>query len=240
MNLGIGGKRLQSVLIEHSVVMRLTEGYFVLVASPFTLHREGLSVAFSPEEDSDEAFAPIRQLVGQVIVEATADESGALRICVDDGTVLRVPSDDAYEAWNLSGPHGALVVCMPGGELAVWDPKSPRSEAGCRPTIRTLNVECESLPCRRVKENFMDARFGFLSVSEAALLNDVLARRNPSLLERLTQLDRVSLKQAEQLLLLLGDEFIDALDEDWEPTEYGKLVSSVLDHVNAVKIAEWP
>jgi hypothetical protein len=24
------------------------------------------------------------------------------------------------ESWNVNGPHGEMVVCMPGGELAVW------------------------------------------------------------------------------------------------------------------------
>ncbi|ORA51976.1 hypothetical protein BST22_13730 [Mycolicibacterium chubuense] len=121
MDLGLGGKRLRSVLIEHSVLLQLSEGHFVLIASPFTLVREGMLVAFSPEEDPDEAFGPIRQLIRRAVVEATADESGLLRICFGDGTALQVPSDDAYEAWNVSGPGGALVVCMPGGELAVWN-----------------------------------------------------------------------------------------------------------------------
>ncbi|KMO84146.1 hypothetical protein BST22_13725 [Mycolicibacterium chubuense] len=86
----------------------------------------------------------------------------------------------------------------------------------------------------------MDARFSFLSISDAALLNDVLARRNPNLLEGLTQLNRLSLEHAEQVVLLLSDEFINALDDDWEPTEYGKRISDLLAQVNAVKIAEWP
>lgn len=86
----------------------------------------------------------------------------------------------------------------------------------------------------------MDAHFSFLSVSEAALLNDVLDRRDPNLLEQLTRLNRVSLDQAEQVVLLLSDEFLNALDDDWEPTEYGKTISRILAQVNAVKIAEWP
>ena len=86
----------------------------------------------------------------------------------------------------------------------------------------------------------MDARFDFLSVSEATVLKDVLAQRDPSLLQRLTRLNRVSREQAEQVVLLLSDEFIDALDDDREPTEYGKTISRILSQVNAVKIAEWP
>lgn len=122
MDLDLAGKTLQSVLIEHSIRLQLSEGRFVLVESPFSLDREGVSVVFSPEEDFEEAFEPIRRLIGLTVVEATADDSGALRIRFGDGTVLQVPSDDAYEAWNVSGPGGGLVVCMPGGELAVWNP----------------------------------------------------------------------------------------------------------------------
>ena len=38
----------------------------------------------------------------------------------------------------------------------------------------------------------------------------------------------------------LGDELTAHLDDHWEPTEHGRLVSEILAHVNAHRIAEWP
>ena len=42
----------------------------------------------------------------------------------DDGHLLKVAPDPQYEAWTASGPDGMLVVSVPGGDLAVWSPRS--------------------------------------------------------------------------------------------------------------------
>ena len=42
------------------------------------------------------------------------------RVDFSDGTRLDVEPDDAYEAWNVSGPDGALIVCTRGGSLVTW------------------------------------------------------------------------------------------------------------------------
>lgn len=120
MDLGLNGKKLQSVLIENSMVMQLSDEHFALIASPLILTRTNEVFTLTPDEDSQESFLPIRQLLGLDVVESTADDSGALRIAFEDGSLIQVPADEAYEAWNVSGPHGALVVSMPGGELAIW------------------------------------------------------------------------------------------------------------------------
>ena len=38
----------------------------------------------------------------------------------------------------------------------------------------------------------------------------------------------------------LSDEFADNLDDDWEPTEYGRTVSVLMAQFNAARIREWP
>ena len=30
----------------------------------------------------------------------------------------------AHEAWQIYGPSGEIIVCMPGGELAIWGPRA--------------------------------------------------------------------------------------------------------------------
>ncbi len=40
-----------------------------------------------------------------------------------DGTHVWVSSHPEYEPWQLEGPAGILVVSVPGGELAIWEPK---------------------------------------------------------------------------------------------------------------------
>jgi hypothetical protein len=38
---------------------------------------------------------------------------------------------------------------------------------------------------------------------------------------------------------VIGEEF-DNLDDDWEPTDYGQVVSAVLAQFNAARVTEWP
>lgn len=118
--LALSGKRVQSVGVDYTLRMHLTDDHFIVVESPLSILRHGESITLSPGEGSDESFAPVYRLVGQVINEALADSSGALRVRFGDGTRLNVEPDESYEAWNVSGPDGLLIVCTPGGQLVSW------------------------------------------------------------------------------------------------------------------------
>ena len=86
----------------------------------------------------------------------------------------------------------------------------------------------------------MDSRFSFLSTAHGDLLNEILARRSPDLLERVRQANSVSRSDAEEIVSIFNDEFTNNLDGDWEPTEYGQRVSGLMAHFNAARIQEWP
>jgi hypothetical protein len=86
----------------------------------------------------------------------------------------------------------------------------------------------------------VDSHFSFLSTAQADLLNEILARRSSTLLERIRQADSVSRSDAEEIMSVIGDEVTDNLDDDWEPTDYGQTVSAVLAQFNAARINEWP
>jgi hypothetical protein len=85
----------------------------------------------------------------------------------------------------------------------------------------------------------MDSRFSSVSTAHAALLNEILARRRPTLLERIRQANSVSRSDAEEIMSVIGDEVSDNLDNDWEPTDYGQAVSAVLAQFNAARVNEW-
>jgi len=86
----------------------------------------------------------------------------------------------------------------------------------------------------------MDSRFSFLSTAHAGLLNSILARRSPTLLNRVRHDNTVSRSDAEEIMSVLGHEFTDNLDDDWEPTDYGQTVGALLAKFNAARINEWP
>ena len=86
----------------------------------------------------------------------------------------------------------------------------------------------------------MDGRFNFLSTPHADLINDILTRRSPTLLDRVRQANAVSRSDAEEIMSVISDEFSKNLDDDWEPTDYGRAVSALLGQFNTARINEWP
>jgi hypothetical protein len=86
----------------------------------------------------------------------------------------------------------------------------------------------------------VDSSFRFLSTTQADLLNEILTRRKPALLERVRRADSVSCSDAEEIMTIMSEEFTNNLDDDWEPTEYGRTVSAVMAQFNAARIHEWP
>lgn len=86
----------------------------------------------------------------------------------------------------------------------------------------------------------MDNRFGFLSSNQAGLLDEILRRRNPTFADLLEQTSSLRRSDADEIMRILSDEITDNLDDDWEPTDYGRAVSSLLAQFNTERINEWP
>ena len=116
----LAGKRLEAVDLRYTLVLRLSGVYVVAISSPLTVEHDGGRIRLDPESGDPGSFGPIHQLVGRTVEAAVVDRAGALDVTFDTGARLTVEPDPHYEAWNVSGPDGALVVSMPGGELAVW------------------------------------------------------------------------------------------------------------------------
>jgi Family of unknown function (DUF6188) len=120
MDLGLRGKRLETVEPGYTLILRLSDLNVIAISSPLTIERGGKSIHLSPEDDPEESFEPLQALAGQEIDAANTDPDGSLNVVFDGGARVRVESDPDYEAWNVSGPGGALVVSTPGGKLAIW------------------------------------------------------------------------------------------------------------------------
>lgn len=93
------------------------------IENDYTLHTTDASRGISPEPVSADSEQPT-SLINRTISTATSDETGALKISFADGGRVTVEADPDYEAWNLAGPDGRKVVCLPGGELATWPAES--------------------------------------------------------------------------------------------------------------------
>jgi hypothetical protein len=86
----------------------------------------------------------------------------------------------------------------------------------------------------------VNGEFEFLSRDQAGLLVEILSRRAPELTARISTAPALSRSDAVEIVNILSEEFVDHLDEHWEPTDYGRTVSEILSRVNAQQIAVWP
>jgi hypothetical protein len=71
--------------------------------------------------DENHGARPLSDMVGSVVSDTSTD-GGVLVLSFEDGRTLRCEPDVEFEAWQVvGGTPQNLVVCSPGGELAVWD-----------------------------------------------------------------------------------------------------------------------
>jgi hypothetical protein len=87
---------------------------------------DGTETLLRSEEDPA-GLGPVLTCTRTVVESATAVEDGHLEMSFVDGSSLRVNPSPAYEAWEFTGPRGSKIVCMPGGEPAIWQPASDDS-----------------------------------------------------------------------------------------------------------------
>jgi hypothetical protein len=125
VDLGLRGRRVVSLQIEYTVVMYLTDGYFIRLDGPFNLLVDDRRICITPDTDPPERFDQLRDLVGQVITESIVDDSGVLSLSFDSGARIVSVPDGQYEAWTMAGPNGRMVVSMPSGDLAIWEAERP-------------------------------------------------------------------------------------------------------------------
>lgn len=100
---------------------RLQFGEFeIMIESPFRLTApDGSEHHLDPGERT--LLGPVLGLYADALISATVDADATLLLRLASGVVLDVPAEARFEAWQVSGPEGFLVVCAPGGEyLSVW------------------------------------------------------------------------------------------------------------------------
>ena len=84
-----------------------------------------------------------RVLVSMVrsVVSGTSTEGGTLLLSFAGGSLLRCEPDPRYEAWQVvGGSPQYLVVCKPGGELAVWDSSHVPTKSEAEETVELLRA----------------------------------------------------------------------------------------------------
>lgn len=84
---------------------------------------EGWLIAIEGDElvDDKDLAAALYGAIGKTISDFTISDDGVLSMSAGDAHIRAVP-DQRFESWHVTGPgpQKQLVVCTPGGELAIW------------------------------------------------------------------------------------------------------------------------
>ncbi|WP_203816976.1 DUF6188 family protein [Paractinoplanes ferrugineus] len=111
------GHRLEYVRLDHAIVLSLSNRNQVVIEAPALLVGPNGPFAVEPGVTSSDVLAT---LLGETVRTARARETGELEVTFGSGSQLLVAPDPDFESWALVGPAGLLLVCLAGGELAVW------------------------------------------------------------------------------------------------------------------------
>ncbi len=105
--------------IDHQTRLQF-EDTEVVIESPFTLQTPEVTYHLDPAKRGD--LGPMLAAYPDTLEDATVDNRATLRLRFTSGASITVAQDLQYEAWQVNGPGGYLVVCTPGsdGTLAVW------------------------------------------------------------------------------------------------------------------------
>ncbi|GAB3147636.1 hypothetical protein GCM10027290_31230 [Micromonospora sonneratiae] len=71
---------------------------------------------------SAEVATRLLRLLNTRITTVGLAPDSTLTISFDSRAHVIVPADDMYEAWQLRSDEGLLIVCTPGGGIAIWEP----------------------------------------------------------------------------------------------------------------------
>ncbi|MEV0358024.1 DUF6188 family protein [Nocardia sp. NPDC050697] len=118
--LPITGRQITAAVHDHLVALSTADGFELQIEGDFDLeaaHSDRRAVSLT---DDGGPRTDLASALRGTITAATVDPAGVLTVDFDSATRLVVPPDADYEAWTLAGPDGYRVVCLPGGELAVW------------------------------------------------------------------------------------------------------------------------
>ncbi len=114
----LNGQTVSSVAYVGALYIDTLDGWQITIESDFSVS-DGDHEWSKSRGDLDEIVALLGQHVGTALGTFQIGPSGSLQFSIGPLSVQALPSPK-YESWNVAGPDKQLVVCTPGGELAIW------------------------------------------------------------------------------------------------------------------------
>jgi hypothetical protein len=118
----LSGKPLVQFRMGYGVNLELGHDHVVTIESPVEVV-DGEN-RWSGKPMTASAAGALLPLIQREVTVARVDQDGALVLGLGSAT-LTVRPEPMYEAWQVSGVGGLLIVCGPGGEhVSSWEPES--------------------------------------------------------------------------------------------------------------------
>jgi len=115
------GEPLVQFRMGYAIHLELGHQFDVTIETPLTVVDGGNR--WSGEPLTADAAGALLPLNLREVTLVRVDRDGTLNLGLGEAT-LTVPPHPMYEAWQVRGPRGMLIVCPPGGEyVAVWRPE---------------------------------------------------------------------------------------------------------------------
>ena len=118
ISLPLGGAVILTVTNGFSVKLETNNGYTITIESDFWIKGDALAHITASEAGVFSVDAGVFK--EKTVRGAAYDNAGLLSIKFEDGTEIAVEADDEFESWQVTGPSGSLIACMPGGDIAIW------------------------------------------------------------------------------------------------------------------------
>jgi hypothetical protein len=103
-----------------------TETASLYIETPCYLRCEGRNIPLTPHDPC--SLAPALALFNADVADVTIQRTGHLTARLKDGRFVEVDPNEQYEAWQLGSANGFLLVCSPGGEVALFQQRGSMQE----------------------------------------------------------------------------------------------------------------
>ncbi len=118
----LAGEFIVVAKIDYGLHLWTADSWEIVLAGPVLVSGTGTTPTEIEVDVAESPLPPqLADVVGATVAQLLVSEGGDLGVQLQDRQ-LSVRADDRYEAWQVAGPDGELLVCTPGGELAYFPP----------------------------------------------------------------------------------------------------------------------
>lgn len=121
--------RIQRIEVDFRLGLLLgdkTETASLYIETPCYLKGAGEDTLLIPDEPC--SLAPVLALFNAEVEGVSIQRSGHLTAMLKNGRSLEVDPNEMYEAWQIGSTNGFLLVCSPGGEVALFEQREVRGQ----------------------------------------------------------------------------------------------------------------